>query len=224
MNDIFHPSWNDFFYREDVMKAYFEALSFSREERNKGKNIYPTDNNILKAFRLTPLNEINVVILGQDPYHNPGQATGLAFAVPNGFAKPPSLKNVVRELAVNLYDDGYAKSIYDTEQNLNTNLEHWAKQGVFLLNTILTVEENQPLSHKDKWQAFTDLVIKEVSKQNDDVFFCLWGKEAQKKIPLIDEVRHTILTAPHPSPLARGFIGCKHFSIIEQHYDIEWLE
>lgn len=207
MDDIFHQSWDKFFRDPEVMSCYFKALSFSRNERQKGKTIYPSDLNILKAFRLTPLNEIKVVILAQDPYHQPGQATGLAFAVPEGVRPPPSLKNVIKAVG----------------KPINSNLEHWAKQGVFLLNTSLTVEKGKPLSHSEKWNDFTDLVIKEINKQDREIVFCLWGKEAQKKNHLIDDLNHVIIHTAHPSPLAGNrFVKAKPFQQLSKYVEINW--
>ena len=158
---------------------------------------------VFRAFELTPLNQVSVVILGQDPYHGPGQANGLAFSVHAGQKAPPSLRNILKET----WDDTGGMPWVD--------LSRWAEQGVFLLNTVLTVEEKKPGSHGGfGWDAFTDEVIRTISHQQPHVVFMLWGNYAQKKEGLIDTTKHAVLKAPHPSPLSayQGFLGCKHFS------------
>ena len=159
---------------------------------------------IFRAFELTPLPDVKVVILGQDPYHGPGQAMGLSFSVPDGVPAPPSLKNIFREIGTDL---GIAMSG-------RPNLEKWARQGVLLLNTCLTVRAGQPASHsRSGWQAFTDAGIRCVSDRCEGVVFLLWGNFARGKRALVDTTRHTVLEAAHPSPLAGGaFFGCRHFS------------
>ena len=167
---------------------------------------YPPGKFLFNAFNLTPLDQVKVVILGQDPYHGPNQAHGLCFSVPNSIKPPPSLINIFKEL-----EDDIGKKIDFT----NGNLEHWAKQGVFLLNTTLTVERSRPLSHqKLGWNIFTDKVISTINKSRENIVFILWGSFAQSKKELIDSNKHLILTAPHPSPLSahRGFFGSKPFS------------
>ena len=166
---------------------------------------YPPQSLIFNAFNLCPLEKITVVILGQDPYHNAEQAHGLAFSVPDGVPTPPSLVNIYKELTLDLQRPVAQLG----------NLEHWADQGVFLLNTTLTVRAHEPGSHHGLgWEQFTDTVIKTISEHKEHVVFLLWGAHAIKKATLIDGHRHLILTAPHPSPLSayRGFFGCKHFS------------
>ena len=167
---------------------------------------YPPGKFLFNAFNLTPLDQVKVVILGQDPYHGPNQAHGLCFSVPNSIKPPPSLINIFKEL-----EDDIGKKIDFT----NGNLEHWAKQGVFLLNTTLTVERSRPLSHQNLgWNIFTDKVISTINKSRENIVFILWGSFAQSKKELIDSNKHLILTAPHPSPLSahRGFFGSKPFS------------
>lgn len=185
-------------------KDYFKNLvEFLRKEKEQFR-IFPPEKLTFSAFNLTPFEDVKVVILGQDPYHGFGQANGLCFSVSTGIRKPPSLNNIFKELQSDL---GF--SIPQTG-----NLEPWAKQGVFLLNATLTVRENTAGSHQNKgWEQFTDTVIKTISDNKQGVVFLLWGNYAKVKEALIDSFKHTILTAPHPSPLARGgFFNCKHFS------------
>jgi len=184
---------------------YFIALrNILNEEIESGKTTYPQESLIFNAFKLTPFDEVKVVIIGQDPYHNPGQAMGLSFSVPREIRVPPSLKNVYKEIA------------QDTGDQIpeHGDLTGWARQGVFLLNAMLTVEEKRPGSHKKiGWQKFTDSVISTISDKKEGVIFMLWGRYAQGKKPLIDIRKHTVLEAAHPSPMARNaFSGCKHFS------------
>lgn len=186
-------------------KPYFEALvRYLHEEKAAGKTIYPPGPMIFRAFELTPLPQVKVVILGQDPYHGPGQAMGLSFSVPDGVPAPPSLRNIFKEISSDL----------GLEMSGRPNLEKWARQGVLLLNTALTVLSGSPASHsRIGWQEFTDAVIKTVSERCDGVVFLLWGRFAQSKASLIDSSRHLVLMAAHPSPLAGGaFFGCRHFS------------
>ncbi|MFN6038107.1 MAG: uracil-DNA glycosylase [Bacteroidota bacterium] len=190
---------------EEFQKPYFlELKSFLLEEK-KNNVIYPPGNQIFSAFNHTPFSKLNVVIIGQDPYHGEGQANGLCFSISKGIRKPPSLQNIFKEIR-----DDLGIEIPD-----NGNLEHWADQGILLLNATLTVRANAAGSHQNKgWEIFTDSVIKKISERKTGVVFLLWGNFAMKKSDLIDEEKHFILKAPHPSPLARGgFFGCKHFSI-----------
>lgn len=196
-------SWKEVL-KGEFEKPYFENLVQSlHNDKSMGKIIYPSGKNIFKAFELCPINNCKVVILGQDPYHEPGQAMGLSFSVPQGITAPPSLKNIFKELYTDL-------GIVAT----STDLSPWAKQGVLLLNSILTVEKSLAASHsKYGWQTFTDAVISTISNNCEAVVFLLWGNYARSKAALIDPNRHFILQAAHPSPLARGaFFGCKHFS------------
>ena len=186
-------------------KPYFSQLAgFLHSQKDAGKVIYPPGSLIFRAFDLTPLPEVKVVILGQDPYHGPGQAMGLSFSVPDGIKAPPSLVNIFKEIETDL----------GVRMSGATNLEKWARQGVLLLNASLTVEAGLANSHKNiGWQTFTDAVIKCISDNCSGVVFLLWGNFARAKKELIDTGRHYVLEAAHPSPLAGGaFFGCRHFS------------
>ncbi len=179
--------------------------AFLLAEKQQGKVVYPPGPQIFNAFEHTPFDQVKVVILGQDPYHGPGQAHGLCFSVPEGVKPPPSLINIFKEISRD----------FGTPMSRNGNLEHWADQGVLLLNATLTVLQGQAGAHQGKgWERFTDAVIDRLNRQRDGLVFMLWGSYAQKKGALIDRQRHLVLTAPHPSPLSahRGFIGCGHFS------------
>ena len=190
---------------DEFEKPYFASLvRFLHEEKAAGQRIYPPGSQIFKAFELTPVDQVKVVILGQDPYHGAGQAMGLSFSVPANIPAPPSLKNIFKEI----HDDlGITMSGYP-------DLEKWARQGVLLLNAVLTVRAGQPASHSSiSWTEFTDAVIKYISDHCTGVVFLLWGNFARSKKALIDTSRHYVLEAAHPSPLARGaFFGCRHFS------------
>ncbi|NCX94607.1 MAG: uracil-DNA glycosylase, partial [Gammaproteobacteria bacterium] len=182
---------------------------FIAKEASAKKTIYPAMQDVFNAFNSTPFHQVKVVILGQDPYHGPNQAHGLAFSVKKGCGLPPSLKNIYQELS---QDVGFKNPGHG-------DLSHWAEQGVLLLNTSLTVEAAQAASHRGQgWEVFTDAVIKLLSQTQPHLVFLLWGSQAIAKRPLIDERRHAVLTAPHPSPLSahRGFLGCKHFSKTNQ--------
>ena len=186
-------------------KPYFASLvRFLHQEKAAGKIIYPPGGEIFRAFDLTPVDNVKVVILGQDPYHGPGQAMGLSFSVRDGIPAPPSLKNIFKEIE----DD------MGIRMSGSTNLEKWARQGVLLLNSVLTVQAGIPTSHGNiGWQEFTDAVIKYLSANRSGIVFLLWGRYAAEKAALIDSSRHHVLIAAHPSPLARGaFFGCRHFS------------
>lgn len=188
-------------------KEYFKLLQLDIRASYllQSPPIYPPAPLLFNAFNLCPLPQVKVVILGQDPYHGPGQAMGLSFSVPDGVKVPPSLVNIFKELQTDV-----GRPI-----NTNGNLEPWAKQGVLLLNATLTVEAANAGSHQNKgWEQFTDAVIQTISKEQNHVVFMLWGKYAQSKANLIDAAKHLVVTAPHPSPLSahRGFLGCKHFS------------
>ena len=190
---------------DEFGKPYFESLvRFLRSEKAAGQTIYPPGSQIFRAFDLTPLNELKVVILGQDPYHGPGQAHGLSFSVSAGVPAPPSLKNIFKEIESDL---GVKMSGYP-------DLEKWARQGVLLLNAVLTVRAGMAASHsKIGWEEFTDAVIRYISDNCEGVIFLLWGNFARSKSALIDRSRHHVLEAAHPSPLARGaFFGSRHFS------------
>lgn len=201
-----HPSWLNHL-KDEFQKDYMMLIKKKLLELKQNKiSFYPAGKDLFKAFNLTPLDQLKVVILGQDPYHGPNQAHGLCFSVPDSIKPPPSLMNIFKELT----DDLGMKT-----KRANGNLESWARQGVFLLNTTLTVEKSKPLSHqKLGWDIFTDKVISVINEVKDHVVFILWGSFAQSKKDLIDSNRHLILTAPHPSPLSahRGFFGSKPFS------------
>ena len=191
---------------DEFAKPYFVSLERRlHDEKAEGKVIYPPGRMIFKAFELTPVDKVKVVILGQDPYHGPGQAMGLSFSVPDGMPAPPSLKNIFKEIESDL---GIVMSG-------RPNLEKWAEQGVLLLNSILTVRGGEAASHSGiGWQQFTDAVIRYISDNLEGVVFLLWGNYARSKKDLIDTSRHHVLEAAHPSPLARGaFFGCRHFSM-----------
>lgn len=187
-------------------QAYFQAaLNFVKQERVKGRTVYPAHSDIFNAFKYTPFDQIKVVIIGQDPYHGPNQAHGLCFSVQHGVPQPPSLQNILKELHNDL----------GTPIPKHGCLEQWTKQGVLLLNTSLTVEAGKPQSHANiGWEKFTDKVIQILNEQKQGLIFILWGSPAQKKGAMIDPTKHHILKAPHPSPLSahRGFFGSKPFS------------
>lgn len=196
--------WKDLLATE-FDKSYFSDLTQFVHQEYKQRQVFPPGRFIFNAFDLCPFEQTKVIILGQDPYHGIGQAHGLSFSVNDGVALPPSLQNIYKEISSDLGITPY-----------NTgNLERWAKQGVLLLNATLTVQANIAGSHQGKgWEQFTDSVIEILSKNKEHLVFLLWGSYAQQKIRLIDEHKHLILTAVHPSPLSayRGFFGCKHFS------------
>jgi uracil-DNA glycosylase len=198
-------TWEDIIDLEK-QKDYYKKLKEEIDKRYETTTVFPEKQNIFKAFFLTKLDNLKVVILGQDPYHGFGQAQGLAFSTPANIKNPPSMQNILKEIQSDLGK----KSICE-----DGDLTPWAKQGVLLLNTILTVEEAKPKSHHNLgWEVFTDNIIKYISDNCEDTIFILWGSPAISKTKLIDRKKHHILTAPHPSPLSsyRGFFGCKHFS------------
>ena len=192
--------------KDEFKQPYFKQLTdHIKTEKLQGKVIYPPGKQIFRAFDTTPFDKLKVVILGQDPYHGNGQAHGLSFSVSPGVQPPPSLQNIFKEL----------ESDIGMRPPTHGNLEHWARQGVLLLNASLTVRAGEPMSHsKIGWHLFTDKVIRNISDHRQHVVFFLWGKFAQEKAILIDEKKHLVLRAPHPSPLSAhtGFFGCKHFS------------
>ena len=204
INPNIHPSWKEVLSAEFNSPYFTELKSFLVEEKKKN-SVFPPGKFIFNAFDLTPFSDVKVVLLGQDPYHNIGQAHGLCFSVPDGEAFPPSLRNIFKEihedLGISIPKSG--------------NLEKWAKQGVLLLNATLTVRAHEAGSHQKRgWEQFTDAVIRTVSQKHTGVVFLLWGNYAQAKTELIDTSKHFILKTVHPSPLSasRGFFGCKHFS------------
>jgi uracil-DNA glycosylase len=192
---------------DEKEKPYFkETLQAVAQQRAAGVTVYPPQKDVFNAFKLTELGDIKVVILGQDPYHGPNQAHGLAFSVLPGVAIPPSLLNMYKELEQDI--EGFQRPQHGF-------LESWATQGVMLLNTVLTVEAGKAHSHaRLGWETFTDRVIDAINTHREGVVFLLWGSHAQKKGSIIDAQRHHVLKAPHPSPLSahRGFLGCRHFS------------
>lgn len=205
MNVQIEESWKEVLKTEFEKDYFKQIVTLLKAEKSAGKIIYPPGNLIFNAFNGTPFSQVKVVLLGQDPYHGKGQAMGLSFSVPDGIAKPPSLVNIFKELQNDL---GIAPS-------LNGNLEKWAKQGVLLLNASLTVRQNEPSSHsKIGWLQFTDAVISKISDVKEGVVFLLWGRFAQDKQSLVDETKHHVLKAAHPSPFSadKGFFGCRHFS------------
>lgn len=201
---MINKSWDNFL-NEQFNQDYFKKLSSFLTQQYKQKTIYPPKVEVFSSFYFTDLDKVKVVILGQDPYHQPNQACGLAFAVKPGVVLPPSLINIYREIEndinIKMSDNGY--------------LVKWATQGVMLLNAVLTVEQSKANSHKGKgWEIFTDNVIRHLNKQNQPIVFLLWGNNAKEKMKLLDNPKHLVLTSVHPSPLSahRGFFGCRHFS------------
>lgn len=204
VNPQIESSWKEIL-KEEFKASYFVSLKEFLLEEKKKYTIYPPGSLIFNAFNHTPFEQVRVVILGQDPYHGRGQAHGLCFSVPQGIQPPPSLVNIFREQ----YDD------LGIPMPNHGNLVKWADQGILLLNATLTVRANQAGSHQGKgWEQFTDAVIKKISEQRAGIVFLLWGRYAQAKEELIDESKHYILKAAHPSPFSaiNGFFGCKHFS------------
>lgn len=204
MNVQIEESWKEALQSE-FDKPYFASLvQYLHKEKAEGRQVFPPGKDIFKAFELTPVDKVKVVILGQDPYHGYGQAMGLSFSVPAGVPAPPSLKNIFKEIESDL----------GVRMIGNPDLRKWAEQGVLLLNAVLTVRAGEPTSHSAiGWQQFTDAVISYISEHCEGVVFLLWGNFARSKKALIDTSRHFVLEAAHPSPLARGaFFGCRHFS------------
>ena len=204
MDVIIEQSWKQALQSEFEKPYFAELVRFLHQEKAGGQVIFPPGTRIFRACELTPLDKVKVVILGQDPYHGYGQAMGLSFSVPDGVPAPPSLKNIFKEIEDDL----------GIRMSGRPNLEGWARQGVLLLNAVLTVRAGQAASHSGiGWQEFTDAVIRCINERCEGVVFLLWGRFAQAKRELIDTSRHYVLEAAHPSPLARGaFFGCRHFS------------
>lgn len=209
INPHIESSWLEVLTDEFQQPYFIEIKKFLLEDKKKYR-VFPPGQLIFNAFNLTPFDKVKIVIIGQDPYHGYGQAHGLCFSVPKGIAKPPSLQNIFKEL----------------KEDLNINppdhgdLSGWARQGVFLLNAILTVRENTPESHRNiGWENFTNAAIKNLSDKKEHLVFMLWGAYAQEKEKLIDNTKHLILKAAHPSPFSanRGFFGCHHFSKANQY-------
>ena len=215
-------TWNEIL-SEEMKKDYYQELLAFVQKRREEVSVFPEEKNVFRALELTPFESVKVVILGQDPYHGFGQAHGLSFSVQKGISLPPSLKNIYKELQEDIGGD------LPTEGDLS----HWAKQGVLLLNTVLTVEEGNANSHKGMgWERLTNRLIESLNELNHPVIFILWGKPAQDKEKLITNPSHVILKSPHPSPLSayRGFFGSKPFSrindiLIQQgQIPIRWTE
>ncbi len=205
-------SWSPYLLKE-MEKSYMIGLvNFIQSERSKGKIIYPEDNEIFEAFKLTPFEKVKVVILGQDPYHGAGQAHGLCFSVKKGIKIPPSLVNIFKELKDDLKID----------PPQHGHLEPWARDGVLLLNSVLTVEAGEAGSHHGKgWEQFTDKIIEVLNEKKNNLVFILWGGPAQKKASKVDETKHFVIKSVHPSPLSfyRGFLGSKPFSKTNKYLD-----
>jgi len=211
----FDPSWQPLFDAQRAQPYMAELRQYLAHRKTQRVVVYPHSSQWFNAFSLTPVESVKVVILGQDPYHGPNQAHGLSFSVPPGVPLPPSLLNIYKEIDTDIGGD---VSLVARRAGC---LENWAQQGVFLLNSVLTVEQGQAAAHQGRgWETFTDAVIKYLSDERSDLVFLLWGSYAQKKGSVIDAKRHRVLRAPHPSPLSahRGFFGCKHFSQAN-----EWL-
>jgi uracil-DNA glycosylase len=199
------PSWREKVGDYLQTPAMQSLAAFLRQEKSAGKRIYPPGPQIFAALDATPFDQVKVVILGQDPYHGPGQAHGLSFSVPQGVDIPPSLLNIFKEIERDL----------GLPRPRNGNLQSWARQGVLLLNAVLTVEAGKAGAHQGKgWEGFTDHIVEKLDREREGLVFMLWGTYAQAKGRIIDARRHCVLRAPHPSPLSahRGFIGCGHFS------------
>ncbi|WIG80850.1 uracil-DNA glycosylase [Photobacterium damselae] len=199
-------SWQNFLQQQQQQEYFEQIQSYVANARQQGKVVYPPEDDVFSAFTATPLEQVKVVILGQDPYHGPDQAHGLSFSVKPGVKTPPSLANMYKELATDI--DGF--TIPD-----HGYLQSWAEQGVLLLNTVLTVEQGNAHSHaKIGWETFTDKVIEHIDQECEGVIFLLWGAHAQKKGKKINTQKHHVLKSAHPSPLSayRGFFGCQHFS------------
>lgn len=205
-----HSSWQQVLGQELEQPYMLNLKAFLQAEKNAGKQIYPPGPLIFNAFNHTPFDQVRVVIIGQDPYHGPGQAHGLSFSVPAGVALPPSLRNIFKEIEADL----------GVRMSGNGDLTPWADQGVLLLNATLTVEESKANSHQGQgWEQFTDAAIRALNAQREGLVFVLWGSYAQKKGAVIDASRHLVLKSVHPSPLSahRGFFGQKQFSSINQY-------
>lgn len=195
--------WDEILKEEFSSQSYLELREFLKKEYSS-HTIYPPMFDIFNSMKMTAFNDIKIVLLGQDPYHNEGQAMGLSFSVPDGIDRPPSLVNMFKELKAEL----------DIPISMSGNLTGWAKQGILLLNSVLTVRAHQANSHKGKgWEIFTDSIIKKISDKRENVVFLLWGANARSKRDLIDKEKHLVLECAHPSPLSayNGFFGCGHF-------------
>lgn len=209
-----NKQWKDLLADYLNSDQFQETADFVRGEYLSGKKIYPHPKNVFNALNLTSPDEVKVVILGQDPYHGPNQAMGLSFSVPADVKNPPSLQNIFKELEAELGQKSQA------ELKFNGDLTNWAEQGVLLLNSVLSVEAGKAGSHSGKgWEEFTDCIISQLSKSQNNLVFMLWGNYAKQKLSLIDQNKHLVLTAAHPSPFSAysGFFGCKHFVQANQY-------
>ena len=215
--------------------SYMQKLrAFLLQERQARRPVYPRGTDIFAALDHTPLDNVKVVIIGQDPYHGPGQAHGLCFSVPEGIALPPSLVNIFQEIGTDMADEEVPCGRKDGTVPAGRGcLTSWARQGVLLLNAVLTVAAGRPGSHRGRgWETFTDSVVATINRERQHVVFMLWGSYAQKKGAAVDTSRHLVLTAPHPSPLSaqRGFFGCRHFSQANEYLvahdilPIDWFD
>ncbi|MBL6665087.1 MAG: uracil-DNA glycosylase [Rickettsiales bacterium] len=210
-------SWMKYLGEEFKKDYALNLKSFLQKEKDNKNAIYPCGSEIFSAFHLTPLDKVKAVIIGQDPYHGPNQAHGLCFSVKAGIKPPPSLKNIYKELKSDLHldepDHGF--------------LESWAKNGVLMLNNVLTVQKGKPASHQGKgWEFFTDKVVETLNNECHNLVFLLWGSHAQKKAATVDRKKHLVLKSPHPSPFSahKGFFGCKHFSKCNEYLAKNGLE
>lgn len=219
----FPSDWKSFLQREFSCDHMNSLAKFLHEEDKQGARVFPARQNIFRALREVPRSAVRAVIIGQDPYHGEGQANGFAFAVSEGVAAPPSLINIFKEIEADL----------GRGRPSSTTLEGWARQGVLLLNTVLTVRAHEAFSHRDRgWESFTEAVVSELNLCSQPIVFMLWGAPAHKKARLITNPKHLVLRAPHPSPLSayRGFLGCKHFSAANEYLQkcggvaIDWLQ
>ena len=229
-----HPSWKNAL-ADEFDAGYMKKLrAFLVQEKRARRVIYPSGERIFAALDATPLDAVKVVIIGQDPYHGPGQAHGLCFSVPNGVPPPPSLVNIFQEINTDMADDdvpcGRRGGAVPAGRAC---LAPWARQGVLLLNAVLTVAAGRAGSHQGRgWETFTDRVVETINREREHVVFLLWGSYAQKKGAAVDATRHLALTAPHPSPLSahRGFFGCRHFSKANEYlvghgiFPINWFD
>ena len=222
------PSWKALLDTEFAADYMGELRQYLAERKAQGAVVFPHSSRWFNAFSLTPLDAVKVVILGQDPYHGPGQAHGLSFSVPDGVTPPPSLVNIYKEL-----DEEFPEETRRLSGERRGNLESWARQGVFLLNSVLTVERGEAASHQGRgWETFTDAVVRKLSAEREHLVFMLWGSYAQKKGQVIDDARHLVLKSPHPSPLSarRGFFGNGHFAAANRYLvehgeePIDWFE
>ena len=216
-----HNDW-DLILKQEFEQPYMKELFNQLHQQYETEVVYPPKNEVFHAFQLTPYSEVKVVILGQDPYHGPGQAQGYSFSVPSDFPLPPSLQNMYKEL-----ENEYGVPVHRTG-----DLTDWARQGVLLMNTILTVEEHKPLSHQDMgWQNFTNEALRWINEKDGPVVFLLWGAKAIQSKKLLTNPKHLILTSPHPSPLSayRGFFGNNHFKLANEYLvknnetPIQWI-